>query len=173
MAEYAAAFASTLTTRQPSEGRRDHSFAFHQHQLQQAQALAMLYAEEHWGSRSAWKFLLQPKKIRVPNAVIPMALQAGTANVELFLNGEELPGSPFPAEVSAGPVFPASCTLEGPDLVGCVLGATCSFLVASRDAFGNLRGGCGDTFHVSGDNTSVVAVQSQSGGLYKVGTGFP
>ena len=90
--------------------------------------------------------------------------------MELYLNGEELPGSPFPADISAGPVLPASCTLEGPDLVGCLLGATCSFLVASRDAFSNLRGGSGDSFHVSNSISSVVAVQSQSGGLYKVGT---
>jgi hypothetical protein len=65
-------------------------------------------------------------------------MQAGLVTVELALNGEELPGSPFPAEISAGPVSPASCTLEGPDLGGCVLGATCSFLMASRDSFGEL-----------------------------------
>jgi len=67
-----------------------------------------------------------------------VTMQAGLATVKLVLNGGEPPGSPFPAKISAGPVAPYSCTFEGPDLVGCVLGAACSFLVASRDAFGML-----------------------------------
>jgi len=90
------------------------------------------------------------------------------ATVELAVDGREVPGSLFLTEISSGPVSPGSCTLEGPDLVGCVLGSTCSFLIASRDAYGNLRGGGGDSFSVSSSNASVIDVQSQLGGLYKV-----
>jgi hypothetical protein len=94
------------------------------------------------------------------------------AKVELAIDGAEVPGTPFLVEIISGPVSPGSCTLEGPDLVGCTLEATCSFLIASRDACGNLRRGGEDSFRVSSRNASVIDVRSRFDGLYEVRPGF-
>ena len=84
------------------------------------------------------------------------------------LNGQPLSRDGVQAMVQAGAISPDQCTISGVDPYGCISGTECSFLVTSRDAFGNAREAMIDTFTASNSNASTLVVNYQGQGIYEV-----
>ena len=64
---------------------------------------------------------------------------AGVYRLEVTLGGVPLGESPYRVEVFPGPTSPSHCTASGPGLVEATAGLPATFLITSRDSFGNAR----------------------------------
>lgn len=95
-------------------------------------------------------------------------LQAGRLLLLVSLNGIDISKGGVIAYFGASDIFPQACTISGADIYGCVAGTNCSFLLTSKDKFGNVRRGVTDTFTATSANASSVVVSLAGSGAYRV-----
>ena len=95
-------------------------------------------------------------------------VQAGDASLFVSLNGLELAEHGIAIMFQAAEILPEQCTISGPDTLGCISNTTCSFILTSRDRFGNARTDASDSFSLSSFNASQLSVVPLGNGLYKV-----
>lgn len=89
---------------------------------------------------------------------------AGTDVVDVRVNGEAVPGSPFASVVGAGAADP-STTTAAISRSG-FFGSTITVVVTTRDAAGNLLGRGGDQVQMQVDGGALVALSDRGDGTY-------
>ncbi|HEX7336414.1 MAG TPA: filamin/ABP280 repeat domain-containing protein [Gemmatimonadales bacterium] len=89
---------------------------------------------------------------------------AGTDVVDVRVNGEAVPGSPFASVVGAGAADP-STTTAAISRSG-FFGSTVTVVVTTRDAAGNVLGRGGDQVQMQVDGGSLVALTDRGDGTY-------
>jgi hypothetical protein len=91
-------------------------------------------------------------------------IHVGTDLVNVRVNGEALPGSPFPSTVVPGPADPATTT-AALSRSG-IFGTTVNAVVTTRDAHGNLLGRGGDHVQVQWNSNPPQDATDNGDGTY-------
>jgi adhesin/invasin len=91
-------------------------------------------------------------------------IRTGTDQVDVRVNGEPIPGSPFASAVAPGPADPGHTTALVPDGV---FGQSLEILVSAADAQGNPVGRGGDQVGVTVVGIQTLTVQDAGDGTYR------